>query len=80
MARRTKGEINWRRYIKGDPKILRGTPIIKGTHVPVYVILGSLAGGMTVEEVCEQYRVTPGQVRAALAYAAEEWMYELASR
>ncbi|MBI3988872.1 MAG: DUF433 domain-containing protein [candidate division NC10 bacterium] len=65
-----------------DAKVLGGKPIIKGTRVPVQVIVGSLAGGMSVEEVCEQYRLKPQQVRAALAYAAEvlaeERVYALA--
>ncbi|RLI83526.1 hypothetical protein DRP04_01110, partial [Archaeoglobales archaeon] len=34
-----------------DSKIRHGKPVIRGTRVPVDVILGSLAGGMSVEEV-----------------------------
>ena len=45
--------------------------MIAGTRVPVQVIVGSLAGGMTPEEVSAEYRVTEEQARAALAYAAE---------
>jgi len=62
---------SWRDLITLDPKILGGKPVLKGTRVPVQVLVGSLAGGMGVEEVCDQYRVTPEQVHAALAYAAE---------
>lgn len=36
-----------------DPKIRHGKPVIKGTRVPVQVILGGLVGGMTYEEVME---------------------------
>lgn len=54
-----------------DPKVMGGKPVIKGTRVPVQVIVGGLAGGMTAEEVCEEYRVTAEDVQAALAYAAE---------
>lgn len=74
--------LNWRRYIAINPKITGGKPVIKGTRVPIQVIVGSLAGGMSIEEVCEQYRLTPKQVQAALAYAAqvltEERVYALA--
>lgn len=74
--------INWRRFIAVDPKVQGGLPVIKGTRVPVQILVGSLAGGMEVEEICEQYRVTPVQVKAALAYAAEvlaeERVYALA--
>ena len=54
-----------------DQKIMGGKPVIKGTRVPVQVIIGALAGGMTIEQVCKEYRVTGEDVQAALAYAAE---------
>jgi len=63
--------VDWSDRITEDPTVQGGRPVIKGTRVAVQIILGSLAGGMTVEEVCEQYRVTDQQVRAALQYAAE---------
>ena len=79
MARRSGG---WNKYVVVDRKILRGKPVIKGTRVAVQVILGSLAAGMSVADVCEQYRLKPAQVRAGLAYAAEvlaeESVYALA--
>lgn len=34
-----------------DPEVRPGKPIIKGTRVPIDIILGSLAGGMEIEEV-----------------------------
>ncbi len=34
-----------------DPKIMHGRPVIKGTRVPVDVILGSLVGGMSYEDI-----------------------------
>ena len=61
----------WKRRIEIDPAIMGGKPVIKGTRVPVEVIVGGLAGGMTVEEVCREYRIKAEDVRAALAYAAE---------
>ena len=63
--------MNWQDRIAIDPEIMGGKPVIKGTRVPVQVVVGSLAGGSTVREVCEGYRVTEEDVRAALAYAAE---------
>lgn len=63
--------MGWQERIVFDEKIMGGKPVIKGTRVPVEVIIGSLAGGMTIEEVCDEYRVTPQDVQAALAYAAE---------
>jgi uncharacterized protein (DUF433 family) len=63
--------MNWEDRIAIDPKVLGGKPVIKGTRVPVQVIVGSLAGGSTVAEVCGGYRVAEEDVRSALAYAAE---------
>ncbi len=54
-----------------DLKVMGGKPVIRGTRVPVQVIVGALAGGMTLAEVCKEYRVTIEDVQAALAYAAE---------
>ena len=58
-------------HINVDKAIQGGAPVIRGTRVPVQIIVGSLAGGMTVEEVCEEYGVTEEQVRAALGYRAD---------
>lgn len=54
-----------------DSKIMGGKPVIKGTRLPVQVIVGALAGGMTIAGICKEYRVTVEDVQAALAYAAE---------
>lgn len=66
-----------------DPKIQHGKPIIRGTRVPVARIVGGLAGGMTIEQVCDEYAVTREDVQAALEFAAQlidqEQHYPLAS-
>ena len=54
-----------------DPTVQHGKPVIRGTRVPVSRVVGGLAGGMTVEEVCREYEITEDDVRAALDYAAE---------
>ncbi len=63
--------MTWRRYISFNERVLGGKPVIKGTRVPVQIIVGSLAGGMDIEEICREYRVTEKDVHAALSYAAE---------
>lgn len=52
-----------------DLEVRHGKPIIKNTRVPVDIILGSLAGGMGLEEVVEEYGVEKGDVLAAIEYA-----------
>jgi uncharacterized protein (DUF433 family) len=54
-----------------DPRIQHGRPVIKGTRVPIVRIVGGLAGGMTKEELIQEYRVTEEDIVAALDYAAE---------
>lgn len=54
-----------------DLAIGHGKPIIRGTRVPVTVIVGSLAGGMTFEEVQYEYDVTADDIRAALRFVGE---------
>jgi uncharacterized protein (DUF433 family) len=56
--------------ITTDPAICHGKPVVRGTRVPVSIILGSLAGGMTQQQVQAEYDLSEANVRAALAYAA----------
>jgi uncharacterized protein (DUF433 family) len=53
-----------------DEKVRFGKPVIEGTRVPVALVLGKLAGGMTAQAVAEEYGLTRDDVLAALAYAA----------
>jgi len=53
-----------------DEEVAFGKPVIRGTRVPVALLVGKLAGGMTIGEVAEEYEVQPEDVLAALAYAA----------
>ena len=54
-----------------DDKVRFGKPVIKGTRVPVDLIIGKLAGGMTYEEVMVEYDLTRQDILAALDYAAK---------
>ncbi len=54
-----------------NPEIRHGKPIIKGTRVPVDIILGSLAGGMDNAEIIKEYDIEKEDILAALAYAAK---------
>jgi uncharacterized protein (DUF433 family) len=54
-----------------DKKVRFGKPVIKGTRVPVDLIIGKLAGGMTYEEVMSEYDLTREDILAALDYAAK---------
>lgn len=49
-----------------DPNICHGKPVIRGTRLPVAFVVGSLAGGMSFEEIQREYELTPEDIRAAL--------------
>ena len=54
-----------------DPNILGGEPYVRGTRIPVAVILDGFVEGLTPEELMEHYpRLTIEDIRAALKYAA----------
>ncbi len=54
-----------------DEKVRFGKPVIKGTRVPVDLILGKLAGGMSYEEVMLEFDITKEDILAVLDYAAK---------
>jgi|WetSurSiteA1Bulk_404760.scaffolds.fasta_scaffold30071_2 uncharacterized protein (DUF433 family) len=51
-----------------DQDVAQGKPVIKGSRVPVEIILGSLAGGMEINEVAEEYGLEKQDVLAAIKY------------
>jgi uncharacterized protein (DUF433 family) len=55
-----------------DPDILVGKPVIKGTRIPVYLIIELIAGGMTIKDVVKEYpELREEDVKAALLYASK---------
>nr|MDO8043434.1 DUF433 domain-containing protein [Candidatus Baldrarchaeota archaeon] len=55
-----------------DPRVLRGKAVIKGTRIPVYLILELLAAGMSVEDILKEYpELKEEDIRAALEYASK---------
>lgn len=53
-----------------NPKIMVGKPVIKGTRIPVDLILKKLAQNIDVEEILRDYpRLTKDDIKAALMYA-----------
>jgi uncharacterized protein (DUF433 family) len=53
-----------------DETVRFGKSVIAGTRVPVDLVVGKLAGGMTIEQVMAEYELAREDVLAALAYAA----------
>ena len=60
----------WQR-ISIDPKVMVGKPVIRGTRIPVELIVRMLAQSIPESEILREYpRLQPEDIRAALAYAA----------
>ena len=54
-----------------DPAICHGKPVIRGTRMPVSLIVGSLAGGMSFEQLRHEYDLSVEDIRAALKFDKE---------
>lgn len=64
--------IHWRDHIVSTPDILRGKPRIKGTRIPVSLLLGYLAAGHTTDEIIAEFPdLKAMQIPACLDYARE---------
>jgi uncharacterized protein (DUF433 family) len=58
--------------IEVNPKVMLGKPVIRGTRIPVELILRKLSEGATDAELIDAHpRLTREDIRAAIAYAAD---------
>src|SRR5712692_9640716 len=65
-----KGQANYQNRIAQDPKIMVGKPVVKGTRVPVELVLAKLARNPDLQELFLDYpRLTREDVQACLQYA-----------
>ncbi len=63
--------------ILSDPDICHGKPCIKGTRIPVYLIVSLIAEGEGVESIMKDYpSLTHEDIKAAINYAAKLCEYE----
>ena len=69
-------DLLWQR-ISIDPRVMTGKPVIRGTRIPVELIVRMLAQGIPEGDILEEYpRLRPEDIRAALAYAAQVLAHE----
>ncbi|MEQ9426137.1 MAG: DUF433 domain-containing protein [Cyclobacteriaceae bacterium] len=65
--------MNYQEFIEIDPQIRFGKPVLIGTRICVFDVLGWLASGMTIEEIIEDYpSLNREQILACLAYSADK--------
>jgi uncharacterized protein (DUF433 family) len=58
--------------IELNPEIMGGKPVVRGTRVPVEIILRKLGAGMTLEAIIADHpRLMADDIRAAQAFAAD---------
>jgi uncharacterized protein (DUF433 family) len=63
--------------IEANPEVMLGKPVIRGTRVPVVLILRRISEGATEEDLLESYpHLTRDDIRAAVAFAADTIAYE----
>ena len=63
--------------IETNPDVMLGKPVIRGTRIPVELILRKLSEGADEAELLDAYpRLTPDDIRAALAYATDTLAHE----
>ncbi len=69
---------NWQDEIESTPGVLRGKPRIKGTRIPVSLVLGYLAEGYCFEEIVAEFPdLNERQIAACLDYARELAAFEV---
>ena len=70
-------EKNLLKRIVINPKIMLGKPVIKGTRLPVEIIVEKIAYGETKEGLKKDYPfLTDEDIKAALLYAAKRLAHE----
>ncbi|GAB2694943.1 DUF433 domain-containing protein [Mucilaginibacter koreensis] len=65
--------IDYTLFIEIEPEVRFGKPVIKGTRITVYDILGWLAAGLTHQQILEDFpQLQEQHILACLAYAANK--------
>jgi uncharacterized protein (DUF433 family) len=55
-----------------DPKVMFGKPVIRGTRIPVELIVRMIGQGIGEEEILREYpHLATEDIRAAVSYAAD---------
>ena len=63
--------------IEINPRVALGKPVIRGTRIPVELILRKLSEGASENDLLDAYpRLTRADIQAALAYAADTLAHE----
>ena len=63
--------MDWQEHISVDPSVCHGQACVRGTRIPVSVVLDNLAAGLGEEDIIASYpALTSEAIHACIAYAA----------
>jgi uncharacterized protein (DUF433 family) len=63
--------------IEINPKVMMGKPVIRGTRIPIELILRKLSDGATEDDLLDAYpRLKVEDIQAAIGYAADTLAHE----
>jgi uncharacterized protein (DUF433 family) len=72
--------VDWKEHIVSTPDVIRGKPRIKGTRIPVSLILGYYADGSTAKQILIEFPdLEEEQIAACLNYARDLAEFEVAA-
>ena len=64
--------VRWQDHVVVAEDLHHGEACVRGTRIPLRILIGSLADGMKPEEILQEYpQLSPEDLLAALAYAAD---------
>ncbi|MBN1106932.1 MAG: DUF433 domain-containing protein [Deltaproteobacteria bacterium] len=73
-------KVDWKEHIVSTPDVMRGKPRIKGTRIPVGLILGYYAAGNNAQQILTEFPdLNKEQVAACLDYARDLAEFEVAA-
>jgi uncharacterized protein (DUF433 family) len=73
--------IDWRDFISGSPEVMFGKPVVKGTRIPVDLLLEKLACGVSQTELLTAYpNLSSDSITACLLFAADSVKSEVIHR
>ncbi|MBA3311898.1 MAG: DUF433 domain-containing protein [Planctomycetaceae bacterium] len=65
-------QVRWQDRLVSTPGVLCGKPRLKGTRLSVSFILGHLASGSTIDDMCTEYPgLSAEDIAACLAFARD---------
>ena len=64
--------MNWADYIVSNPEVMFGKPVVKGTRIPVDLLLEKLGAGETTEQLLKSYpTLSIKAIQSCLLFAAD---------